>query len=117
MTQCRPTCSGRAMSKSKRKKVVGRHRALAGGNPVDSAGFGGLSVLAGNAKSLKAMPRGGIEPPTRGFSDLKPTWPSPRIRSRNSVAREETVAHLSHEPAADEPLPLLPALPRTTPRP
>ena len=38
--------------------------------PVDSAGFGGLNGLAGNANSLKTMPRGGIEPPTRGFSVL-----------------------------------------------
>ncbi len=38
--------------------------------PVDSAGFGGLNGLAGNGKPLKTMPRGGIEPPTRGFSVL-----------------------------------------------
>ncbi len=38
--------------------------------PVDSAGFDGLNGLAGSANSLKRMPRGGIEPPTRGFSVL-----------------------------------------------
>jgi len=38
--------------------------------PVDSAGFDGLNGLAGNANPRKGMPRGGIEPPTRGFSVL-----------------------------------------------
>ncbi len=38
--------------------------------PVDSAGFGGLNELAGRANQLESMPRGGIEPPTRGFSVL-----------------------------------------------
>ena len=38
--------------------------------PVDSAGFDGLNGLAGNGNRLKGLPRGGIEPPTRGFSVL-----------------------------------------------
>src|SRR5260370_29099440 len=84
--------------------------------PVDSAGFGGLNELAGNANPLKSMPRGGIEPPTRGFSDLRPVWPSPRILYRKSVSGRGTVAQLSHRTADESLALLLPTSVRTTPR-
>src|SRR5215472_6818046 len=63
-------------------------------------------------ESHTSSARGGIEPPTRGFSDLKPTWPSPRIRCRKSVSIAETVAHLSQATASDSAFSLLQASPR-----
>jgi hypothetical protein len=63
------------------------------------------------------MPRGGIEPPTRGFSDLKPAWPSPRVRCQKTLAREVAVAHLLQQTAPrGVEAPPLPTQPRTSPR-
>ena len=49
---------------------------------MDSAGNRGRNGRRREAKSMKTVPRGGIEPPTRGFSVPVVEWPSPRASSR-----------------------------------
>ena len=44
--------------------------------------------------SVKPVPRDGIEPPTRGFSSLRPVWPRPRKTRGERVVEESTAAHL-----------------------
>ncbi len=55
-------------------------------NSVDSAGKRGRNGRSRRANSAKRVPRGGIEPPTRGFSVPVVQWPSPRAdrRKRNT---------------------------------
>jgi Phage integrase family len=50
---------------------------------VDLGGESGRIGLLRTAKGLKSVPRGGIEPPTRGFSVPVAEWPSPRSSKRN----------------------------------
>jgi len=49
---------------------------------VDLGGKNGRNGLLRTAKGLKSLPRGGIEPPTRGFSVPGAEWPSPRSSKR-----------------------------------
>jgi hypothetical protein len=53
---------------------------------VDSGGKSGRIGLSRGAKGLKSVPRGGIEPPTRGFSVPVADWPTPRSSKRKRLS-------------------------------
>ncbi len=58
---------------------------------LDPGIIGRPNGLGPTAKSPKSMPRGGIEPPTRGFSGRGRLWRSPR-KDRLSAAAAGRVA-------------------------
>jgi len=51
-------------------------------NSVDLAGKSGRNGRRRRANLANSMPRGGIEPPTRGFSVPVAEWPTPRSSNR-----------------------------------
>jgi integrase len=69
---------------------------------LESTGFG---VFFGNSEDSKcpnSLPRGGIEPPTRGFSVPSTLLPRPRKKGLSTLERQRGAAHLQQSDSEED---------------